>query len=524
MSAILVVNAAPHETRVALLHGGLLTEVHHERPDELGIVGNIYQGRVIKVLPGMEAAFVEIGLDRAAFLYRGDLVAGHLEIEEEEDRPGEDAHKGTADARRSMPPIDQLIRSGQDLMVQVSKEPLGTKGPRVTTNLTLPGSHLVLMPHVDRVGISRRITDEQERLRLEGLVEGLRPPGVGFIVRTAAEGQGEEALQADMKFLLALWNDVVQRKAEARPPALLYRDLDVVLRALRDLCSEDLKRVVVDDEEELTRIDRFVRQMMPNLANRVQLYEGRDPIFDVYGVEVELHRALDRRVWLRSGGYIVIEETEALTSIDVNTGRFTGRRNLEETIVKTNLEAVREIVYQLRLRNIGGIIVIDFIDMERSENRERVYRSLTNNLRFDRAKCNVLEISEMGLVEMTRKRVRESLRARLTEPCFYCEGRGYLRSSKTVVASALREIQRVGSREKRDSVVVHAHRDLIDLLFVEHRPHIERLEQQLGKHIVLIPVASFHIEDYDIIGADTGLSPRCSPVQDGHDPKTGPGA
>lgn len=507
MSNVLLINSAPHEKRVALLEGGTLVEIYHEHAEELGLVGNIYLGRVVRVLPGMEAAFIEIGLEKAAFLYVGDLATPGEEMAlPEEDHPAVQVH-GVQPAR-PLPPIHQLVRAGQELLVQVSKEPMGTKGPRVTTNITLPGRHLVLMPHVDRVGISRRIVDEAERARLQTVVEELRPPGVGFIVRTAAEGQDEAALHQDMDFLLALWNDVIQTRTRARSPALLYQDLDVVLRALRDVAVEQLDRVVVDDEQELLRIDRFVRQTIPSLTHRIQLYEGRDPLFDAYSVEVDLHRALGRRVWLRSGGYLVIEETEALTSIDVNTGRYTGHRNLEETILKTNLEAVREIVYQLRLRNIGGIIVIDFIDMEREEHRERVYRSLQEALRTDRAKSNVLKISELGLVEMTRKRTQESLRARLTEPCFYCEGRGYLRSCRALASDALREALRVGQQDARDSVVIHAHPDVIDLLFMEHRPYIEAIEQELGKHIVLIPVPSSYIEDIDVIGADTGVTPR----------------
>jgi len=509
VSNVLVVNDAPHEKRVALLEGGALVEVYHERADERGIVGNIYLGRVVRVLPGMEAAFVDIGLERAAFLYVGDLATSpEAAAIPEEDHPASDeAQPPPADAGRTMPPIDSLVRVGQELMVQVSKEPLGTKGPRVTVHVTLPGRYLVLMPLVDRIGISRRIEAEPERDRLQRVLDELRPPGVGFIVRTAAEGQETLALETDMRFLLALWNDLMKRKASAQAPAVLYQDLDVVLRALRDGCADRIDRVVVDSEAELHRIEAFVRQTIPGLTHRIQLYDGKDPIFDAYSVEGELHRALGRRIWLRSGGYIIIEETEALTSIDVNTGRFTGHRNLEETIVKTNLEAVREIVYQLRLRNIGGLIVIDFIDMEREENRERVHRSLQEALRSDRAKSNVLKISELGLVEMTRKRTQESLRARLTEPCFYCEGRGYLLSRQTVAADALRDIVRGGARDSRDSVIVHAHPEVIDLLFEEHRPHIDQLEQALGKHIVLIPVPGSYIEDFDIIGADTGVPP-----------------
>ncbi len=505
MSNILVVNAAPHEKRVALIEGGMVTEVYHETPGEQGLVGNIYLGRVVRVLPGMEAAFVEIGEDKAAFLYVGDLVGPGPTEEDSGDEPRSRARDAVG-RKRAYPPIGQLVREGQDLVVQVSKEPLGTKGPRVTTHLTLPGRYLVLMPHVDRVGISRRIEDEQERQRLQAIVEGLRPPGVGFIVRTAAEGQESGALESDMDFLLALWNDVLRRKAGARSPAKLYQDLDVVLRAIRDSCSEQVDEIVVDDDRELLRIHEFLHQIMPDLAHRVRRHTGRDPVFDAYGVEVEIHRALGRRVWLRSGGYLVFEETEALTSIDVNTGRFTGRRNLEETIVKTNLEAVREIVYQLRLRNIGGIIVIDFIDMEREENRERVYRALQEALRSDRAKCNVLEISELGLVEMTRKRVRESLRARLTEPCFYCEGRGYLKSRQAIVADILRETERVARRTTKDSVLIHANPEVIEQL-MDDRPYLEQLELRLRKHTVLIPVSTFNIEDYDIMGADTGVSP-----------------
>jgi len=367
---------------------------------------------------------------------------------------------------------------------------------------------LVLMPHSDHVGVSRRIPDADERERLRELVEGLRPPGVGFIVRTAAEGAEPAALRSDIEVLIALWNDLVRKKRPAKSPSLLFKDLDLSLRCIRDLLTEQLDRVVVDDVAEYERVREFAANVMPSLAHRVELYDGQEPIFDAFDVEGELARAISPKVWLRSGGYIVIEQTEALTTVDVNTGRYVGRRNLEETLLKTNLEAVREIAYQLRLRDLGGIIVVDFIDMEKQEHRDKVVTSFTDALRKDRTRTVVHPMSALGLVELTRKRVRKSLLRRVTDACSHCEGRGYVKSVAAIAHEVIREVRRVGRQVKTDSLGIHVHPDVADHLCGEGRHLIEQLEESLGKHTVTLPVAGWSHEEYDVIGIDTGIGPQ----------------
>ncbi|MFH2125674.1 MAG: Rne/Rng family ribonuclease, partial [Pseudomonadota bacterium] len=423
MATTLLINARSYETRVALVDNRQCLEVYVERHREGSMAGNIYLGRVARVLPGMQAAFVDIGLAKAAFLYVGDVA----------DEPALDdllPQEATGDAaqRQGLQRIEELLREGQEVMVQVAKEPLGNKGARLTTHITLPGRNLVFMPTIDHVGISRRIEDEEERARLRNLLEEMRPPGKGFIARTVSEGFGPDKLEAEIEFLCSLWDSINQRRQRAGTPEILHQDLSVSLRAVRDLFTRDVDRLVIDCPAEYQEVVDFVSEFMPRLMDSVELYTDKEPIFDAYGVEAELNRALERKIWLKSGGYVVIEKTEALTSIDVNTGRYVGGYNLEETILKTNLEAVKEIAYQIRLRDVGGLIVIDFIDMEREGNRSRVVEALKEALAVDRSKTNVLGMSALGLVEMTRKRIRESLAETLKEPCYYCRGRGLIKN------------------------------------------------------------------------------------------------
>ncbi|MCB9554699.1 MAG: Rne/Rng family ribonuclease [Deltaproteobacteria bacterium] len=492
MSKLLLIASDGSERRVALVENGALAEVFIEREQERGNVGSIYKGRVARVLPGMQAAFVEIGLSRAAFLYAAD--ARRLPELREDGENGDPAE----DASRELPPIQSLVHERQELLVQVSKDPIGTKGARITTNISLPGRHLVLMPTVDHIGISRRILDEGERERLRKIVESIRPPSCGFIVRTVAEGQSEAELKADMEFLLRQWEEISQNASSASAPSLIYRDLDVTLRAVRDMLSDDCEQLLIDNPSEFARVKDFVSTFAPSHSRSLELYQGSEPLFDAYGVEVELDRALTRKVWLRSGGYLVIDQTEALTSIDVNTGRFVGYRNLEDTISKTNLEAVKEVVDQLRIRNIGGLIIIDFIDMEREADRQKVWRTLQQALQADRARTNVLEISELGLVEMTRKRVRPSLNQQLTDQCPYCEGRGYLKSAATVSYDVLREIRRQAHELPGDAIIVAVHPDVADRLAEDEPDYLAFLEQRLGKEIVVDAQADFHIEQFEI--------------------------
>ncbi len=378
MASELVINVTAHETRISLIEKGTIAELYIERTREKGIVGNIYKGRVVRVLPGMQAAFVDIGLEKAAFLYVADVFDAIEEYENllddgKKDRPDDD---GSHPEYKILHPIEDLLQEGQELLVQVSKEPIGTKGARITSHISLPGRHVVYMPTVDHVGISRRIEEEEERERLREIVDRVRQPGCGFIVRTASEGKTEEDLRADMQYLATIWAEIVKKKEKAAAPCLIHADLDVVQKVVRDIVTDDVTRIVVDSKPDQERIIQFISTFMPKMKSSVDLYDDEEPIFDHYGLEVEISRALGRKVWLKSGGYIIIEQTEALTAIDVNTGRFVGKHNLEDTILKTNLEAVKEIAYQLRLRNIGGIIIIDFIDMEKEANREKVYAAL----------------------------------------------------------------------------------------------------------------------------------------------------
>jgi ribonuclease G len=461
----LIINTTSLETRIALLERDRVAELFIERQSERGIVGNVYLGVVMRVLPGMQSAFINIGADRTAFLYGGDVIDPEAlrETHVSEDittDPGE-PHSAptkklaspsvaldltTEDLKdrnlKSRRPIEKLIKEGQEILVQVAKEPLGSKGARVTTFISIPGRYLVLMPDFTHIGISRRIEDPAERLRLSNLVKEFKPDNVGVIVRTAALGVSDLILQKDLKYLLKVWRLVDAKRKRSSPPSLIYRDLSLILKTTRDLYSEDIDRIVIDDSQTCEELRRFLMATIPGAHKKLYLYDEKTPIFDVYGIEMDIGRALSSRIELPSGGYLIIDQTEALTSFDVNTGKFVGHASARDTILKTNLESVQKIVAQLRTRNIGGIIVIDFIDMEKIEDREKVFNALQEELKADKARTNVLKISELGLVQMTRKRTSESLERTLMEPCPYCEGRGRIRSTATESYDLLREIRR----------------------------------------------------------------------------------
>ncbi len=512
MSAELIINVAPWETRVALLENGTAVEFHVERPKRPGHVGNIYKGRVARVLPGMQAAFVEIGLERTAFLYVTDvydhlsefeLMLGRTDSNEEE--PEDHVLQANGDEEPESlhytpPPfrIEDLLHEGQEILVQVSKEPLGSKGARVTSHISLPGRNLVLMPTMNHVGISRRIEDEQERNRLKALIEEMRPKGMGFIARTASEGISREHLQAEMDFLRALWENIQQKGANLPIPSLVYEDLDITLRAVRDLFSGDVQRLVVDSRDAYERILEFIEAFAANLRPNVELYTEPQPIFDAFGIEIEMSRALGKKVWLKSGGYIVIEGTEALTAIDVNTGKYTGKRNLEETILKTNLEAAKEIAYQLRLRNIGGLIIIDFIDMADASSRDEVFYTLKEALKRDKCKTNILRMSELGLIQMTRKRNRENIKRLLTDRCFYCDGSGFLKSRQTICYEIFRKIKRDAPAYPTDTVLIDVHPKIGEMLLKEESSFVEMIERDISKEIVIRPRPEHHIEQFSI--------------------------
>jgi Rne/Rng family ribonuclease len=708
MSSILVINAAGRETRVALVENGHIAEFYLERKKDKGVVGNIYKGRVVRVLPGMQAAFVDIGLEKAAFLYVSDVVydpdfaraqfeltegehedapevpeeseadaaeaehtdepvsaasAPDVELEvqvlapgelappqavapdaaptgaaepatldaapvsepglspETSDAPHADEHsverevpldtraalaaaepgvegevapagaeapisellpastesselhpappphaatalselvpppsaaegeaagevtgerrgprereaareardgkgregrrdKGRGDKReerrdkreeekgekakpRKSAKIEDLLKVGQEVVVQISKDPIGTKGARLTSHISIPGRHLVFMPTVDHVGISRRISNEKERRRLREIVDKMRPPGTGFIVRTVAENVPQEKLETDIRFLIEVWNQVVRRNEKRGGPGLLHPDLDLILRATRDLFAHDVEKLVVDDRDEYERILGFVTAQDPTLRDRVVLHEEEEPVFDAYGIEHELNRAVQRKVWLKSGGYLIIDQAEALTAIDVNSGRYVGKKSLEETITKINIEAAKEIVYQLRLRNIGGIIICDFIDMEKAQNRDKVFKALQEALGRDKAKTNVLKISELGLVEMTRKRVRESIGRVLHEDCAYCDGRGFVKTATTVCYEIFREIRREAPAYKDPTLVINCSADVAKLLQGDERQELRHLMDRYNKSIQVKAQQNYHREQYDIYG------------------------
>jgi len=524
MSSEIIVNAESFETRVALLENGVAAELYTERKSEQGIVGNIYKGRVTKVLPGMQAAFIDIGLEKAGFLYVNDVDTiesiesyrkfATEEIEENADLdfdgpPEEDNTNGFSRPKgwgrrhwrgENDKSIEELLKDGQEVLVQVSKEPLGTKGSRLTSYITLPGRYVVYMPTMNQIGISRRIDDESERRRLKKLVENNRQPGAGYIVRTASEGMSIDDIEANMTFLHALWNDIFEKNSTASAPNLIHTNLSLIQRVVRDIFSSDVDKMVIDSNNAYEQCREFLSTYYPHLVLKLEHYQGDEPIFDYYGVEIEIERALGQRVWLKSGGYIVIDQTEALTTIDVNTGRFVGKRNPEETITQTNLEAVREIVAQLRLRDLGGIVIVDYIDMEREENRQKLFNAFKEELAKDRSRTKISKISELGLVEMTRKRVRESLEHILTDNCPYCEGRGRVKSPSTVSYEALREVRRVRAHSKgNQKFLINVHPDVADRLLEEERPHVEILENYLNLQLVIKADPELHIEGFEVI-------------------------
>lgn len=511
MSNILVMNVSFNETRVAVLENGVIAGFHNERHESRGVVGNIYHGKVVRVLPGMEAAFVDIGLEKAAFLHASDVYQDHSlaelvddDVDEDDDDDSTESHdkdngrRKRRKHRRDYPPIEEQLKEGQDLLVQVTKDPISTKGARLTCYISLPGRHLVFMPTVGRIGISRQIRSDKERKRLRKLCEDMRPEGTGFIVRTAAEGVKTETLQRDMEVLINLWNDIYAKSQKGKPPRLLHEDLDLTLRATRDLAAADLDRLIVDDQKHYDRIMDFVERVMPRFANHIELYVGRDPIFDAFGIEEELRGALDKRVELPSGGSLVIEQTEALTSIDVNTGKFVGKSTLEETITRTNIEAAQEIAYQLKLRRIGGLIIIDFIDMQENADKKKVYHALQEAFSSDKGHVKMTDISEFGLVEMTRKRTSESLTQLLCEECNYCGGRGFTRSVETVSYEILREIKRQMELVKEHHLTLNAHPDVATRLRNEEKDALKALQQMANKKLHIRSAQHLHKEDYVI--------------------------
>lgn len=500
----IIANCDENETRVAILEDGLLQEIFIERESASGTAGNIYKGRVSRVLPGMQSAFVNIGLERDGFLYVSDVLpdidaySAWLDDEDEdsdEPSPQRRQSRRTREAQK----IDQLLNKGDEILVQISKAPLGTKGARVTTNISLPGRYLVYMPSVDHAGVSRKIEDRAERIRLRRIVQKHRHKGMGgFIVRTAGVGRDEQDIANDMQFLHELWEALKRRSEKASAPAIIHRDLSVLLRLLRDLFTSEYDRVVIDDNEEFERARRFLEQISPGVENRLQLHQSDEPVFEAYKVQPQIDKALESKVWLKSGAYLVINQTEALVAIDINTGKYVGKKRLEDTVLKTNLEAVQEIVRQIRLRDLGGIIIIDFIDMEEQSGRDQVVKVLTDELAKDRAKTQLLQISEFGLVELTRQRVKQSLERTLCQPCPYCDGDGHVKSVDTVCLEILREAARIRSDLKGRDVTLRTSPAVSRALHGERRSVLQGIREIVRAPVSVISDPTLHQEQFAV--------------------------
>jgi ribonuclease G len=546
MNKEMIISSGAHDTRVAILEDDQVVEIFIERENQRGVVGNIYKGRVSKVLPGMQSSFVDIGLERDAFLYVTEVVNTVEEFEklagedDEDEAPvsagaangagsGEaapDALRDEGAGRDGAPPakvperrgrdrdrdrdqpqakIEDLLKEGQEVLVQVVKEPLGTKGARLTSHVTMPGRFLVFMPTVDHVGVSRKIESREERARLRGIVRQFREEHGftgGVIIRTAASGRSEADIVSDLSYFHQIWTEVRNKMESRRPPAVLFQEQSLVTKLLRDMLTDDYSAIRLDDPAEHRRVVALVERIMPALLPRVKMYAKDYPIFEEYGVQAEIDKALRPKVWLKSGGYLVINPTEALVAIDVNTGRYVGKKSsgrLEDTIVKTNLEAVKEIVRQIRLRDLGGIIVLDLIDMEEKKNRQRVFQEVEKELRKDRSPSKALQVSDFGLVIVTRKRVKQSLERQLTEPCPYCSGSGSIKSSATICYEILTELKKVGPDLDGQGVLLRVNPDIARALKEEESAVLRELQQVLGRPVTIRPDAHLHHEQFDVM-------------------------
>lgn len=499
MSEEILINVSPQETRVAVVENGVLQEVFIERVNRHGLVGNIYQGKVSRVLPGMQAAFVEIGLERSAFLHASDMGTPQESQLQEPDEPPVEPQQGKQVASDNN--ITQLVAEGHSVLVQVLKDPIGSKGARLTTHISLPSRYLVYMPGEKHIGVSSKIECESERQRLREAVRAnlSGDDDGGFIVRTAGEGVSQEALWADMMFLRRVWDEVSRKATTGAVPSLVHGDLPIVLRILRDILSEDVGTVRIDSEEGYQQVKQFAEAFFPHMADRLIHYSGERPIFDIYGVEDEIQKALSRKVELKSGGHLIFDQTEAMTTVDVNTGGYVGHRTLEETIFKTNLEAAQTIARQLRLRNLGGIVIVDFIDMRDPEHKRQVLRALEKYLQKDHARTQTYDFSPLGLVEMTRKRTRESLERVLCQPCSACNGRGSMQSAETVCYEIFREISRSAQQFEPREMLIIAAPEVVDLMMSDEAKALADLEASIGHPIRLQAEAMYTLEQHDVV-------------------------
>jgi ribonuclease G len=544
MTKEMIISSSAHETRVAILEDDQVAEIFIEREHQRGVVGNLYKGRVSKVLPGMQSAFVDLGLERDGFLYVSDVVATFEEfdrLETDEDDPPSPAAGNAAPAsarqgslggngggngggrrggpsgppgrrdrdrdrdRGPEPKIEELLKEGQEIIVQVAKEPIGTKGARLTSHATMPGRFLVFMPTVDHVGVSRKIDSREERSRLRGIVREFREQHGftgGVIIRTAAANRPKDDIVSDLSYFHKVWTEIRQKSESSRAPAVVYREASLVAKLLRDLLTEEYSAIRIDNEQEYRRVYELIERIMPPLAPKVKLYNKEYPIFEEYGVQAEIDRALRSKVWLKSGGSIVINQTEALVAIDVNTGRYVGKKTagrLEDTILKTNLEAVKEIVRQIRLRDLGGIIVLDFIDMEEKKNRQKVFQAVEQELRKDRSPSKALQVSDFGLVIITRKRVKQSLERVLTEPCPYCAGSAVIKNRSTICYEILSEVKKISADLDGQSLVLRVNPDIARALKDEERAVFKELKQSIGREIAVKSDVQLHHEQFDLM-------------------------
>ncbi len=523
----LVINQTLNECRAALIENGEILDFLMDRGTDTKknhpSVGNIYKGKVLRVLPGMQSAFVDIGWEKAGFLYVDDAYIPSLEEQRkmaellrEKEKQAIDNNLGKVipdelstlsdtvnmKMRPESATIESFLKEGQEILVQVAKEPISTKGPRITRQITMAGRHVVFMPFIEHVGVSRRIESDIERDRLKDILENIRPEGKGVIARTVSEGASSKILKQDFNMLVKIWKDVQKKVEKVKAPTQCYKDLNFIQRVMRDITDEDVDEIQVDDKNNLKEVDKFINKFLPNLKGRAVYYESDPPLFEKSGVDMELERAISNKVYLRSGGSLNIDQTEALVSVDVNTGKFVGRKTLEETILRTNLEAVKEIAYQLRIRNCGGIIIIDFIDMEKEDHRDQVYQLLLDALKKDRSKTNVLPISGLGLVEMTRKRTRDTLTRVVCESCPYCEGIGRVKSTLSVCYELVRELTKILKKSKGKKIFIYAHPEVANQLAGEDLGMIETLEDHFQRSLVIRSENNYHVEQYEIFPQD----------------------
>jgi ribonuclease G len=498
MKRELVASVDSREARIALMENGKLVELFIERRVERRVVGNVYKGVVKTVVPGIEAAFIDAGQEKNGFLYVSDVTDVYDEFDEDLEEEGDEEEYRPRSRRKRKMRIEDMLKRGQEIMVQVAKEPMGQKGMRLTNYVSLPGRYLVLMPTVNHLGISRKIENEKERERLRKMANKMRPKGLGLIVRTIGEGKGKEEIEADIKYLTALWDKIKRRMESMSAPSILHQDLGQVTRVVRDVFNDEIDEFVIDSKRDYDTILNLLENLAPHLRSRVKWYRGRIPLFEKYDIETQIEKALRRKVWLPSGSYLVIDQSEALTTIDVNTGKFTGKQKLEDTVFKTNMEATREIARQLRLRDIGGIIIVDFIDMEKMSNREKLLKEFQDAFKSDRSKTYILGVTELGLIQMTRKRVKLSLTPSLCEPCPYCEGTGWVKSVTTTMIQALRQLERQCKEDSHRPITLNAHKDVIEQMCTIEADSIAKLEKKHGRKIRLEASADCHLEFFAI--------------------------